>query len=281
MGNASNPSLWAAAQRLAYIEKSAWWRGTVNRQDLQTVFNVSLAQASADLQKYHELNPGALVYNLNRKRYEGSPGMKIAEGSTSLEEALRLFFPGGSDEPIRLSSSAMPLAPEARVDVVSLPQRSGNLRVLRRVFIASLANQLVRIRYLSVHGATDKWRTIRPHAWGHDGNRWHARAWCDQSKEFRDFVVGRIADAEWPQSTDEPLPRDAGWEEFATLKLQPASGLDEAQRAAIAQDYRMDSKGRLTIKVRRAMEGYLRARLHLPMADGNAPAPQLEEIRKA
>ena len=75
MGNATNPEQWAAQERLRFIEKSAFWRGTVNRPDLLAVFRISQAQSSADLQKYQELNPDSLVYNLNRKRYDGAESM--------------------------------------------------------------------------------------------------------------------------------------------------------------------------------------------------------------
>jgi predicted DNA-binding transcriptional regulator YafY len=279
MGNVSNPSLWAAAQRLAFIEKSAWWRGVVNRQDLQAIFGVSLAQASADIQKYHELNPGALIYNLNRKRYEGNVEMRIPEGSTTLEEALRLFFPGGSMERVRFAASGVSSAVASRLDMVALPQRNGQLETLRRVFMASLNASKLRIRYLSVHGSKDSWRVVRPHAWGHDGNRWHFRAWCEESAGFRDFVVGRVVEAEWPQEATDPMPKDAEWEEIVTIKLRPSRNLDAIQRAAIALDYGIPENGVLSVSVRKAMENYLRVRLHLPFADGSAAVAQLEEVR--
>ena len=279
MGNVSNPSLWAAAQRLAFIEKSAWWRGVVNRQDLQAIFGVSLAQASADIQKYHELNPGALIYNLNRKRYEGNVEMRIPEGSTTLEEALRLFFPGGSMERVRFAANGVSASVAARLDMVALPQRNGHLETLRRVFMASLYASKLKIRYLPVHGSKDSWRVVRPHAWGNDGNRWHFRAWCEESAGFRDFVVGRVVEAEWPEEVTEAMPKDAEWEEIVTLKLRPSRSLDAIQRAAIALDYGIPENGVLSVSVRKAMENYLRVRLHLPFADGSAPVAQLEEVR--
>ena len=52
-----------------FIEACAWWKGLVKRQDLAGLFGVSMAQASSDLQRYLELNPGAFVYNLRQKRY--------------------------------------------------------------------------------------------------------------------------------------------------------------------------------------------------------------------
>lgn len=64
-----------------------------DRRDLVAAFGVSLAQASSDLQKYQELNPGALQYHMNRKRYEGAREMRWV-----LIEALRLEA-GGRREP--------------------------------------------------------------------------------------------------------------------------------------------------------------------------------------
>jgi hypothetical protein len=106
MGNATNPEQWAAQERLRFIEKCVFWRGTVNRQDLHRIYGVSQAQASADLQKYQELNPGALVYSLNRKRYEGAPTMRCRLHEPSLEEALVLFLSFlGKEERVEMARS--------------------------------------------------------------------------------------------------------------------------------------------------------------------------------
>ena len=78
----------------------------------------------------------------------------------------------------------------------------------------------------------------------------------------------------------EAMPVDKEWEEMVTLKLRPASGLDAAQRAAIAQDYGIAANGVLTISVRKAMENYVRARLHIALKDGTGAQGQLEEVTK-
>ena len=61
MGNSSNPEQWAVMERLRFIERAAYWRGWIQRQDLAAVYGKGSAQASADFQKYLELNPGALA----------------------------------------------------------------------------------------------------------------------------------------------------------------------------------------------------------------------------
>lgn len=60
-----------------------------------------------------------------------------------------------------------------------------------------------------------------------------------------------------------------------TLRVRPHQGLSEAQRKAVERDYAMRN-GVLKLKVRKAMEGYLRDRLGLTMADGKAQQKLLE-----
>jgi WYL domain len=280
MGNVSNPNQWAVMERLRFIERSAFWRGVVNRQDLVETFGLSMAQASADLQRYQEMNPGALVYNLKRKRYEGAPELTPKLHEPRIEEAMGLFLPGGgqagkvsSFEWLRDGDVG-----ESKVEVLEPPQRRANLTVVRRVFLAVHNEQRLRIKYHSVHSSAAAWRWIRPHAFAHDGSRWHARAWCEKNADHRDFSLGRMSDADWPEDAPPQAVKDNDWIEEVTLTLRPAKGLDEAQKRAIELDYGI-RRGRLKITVRKAMEGYLRDRLHLTLRDGTVPKRPLEIVR--
>ena len=73
---------------------------------------------------------------------------------------------------------------------------------------------------------------------------------------------------------DLPEP-DKDWEQWVTLRVSPHRGLGEGQRKAVERDYAMRN-GVLKLKVRKAMEGYLRDRLGLTMADGKLPIRLLE-----
>ena len=61
---------WYAQHRQDWIEEVLSIFGFINREHLMRKFGVSRPQASADLQHYQKLNPGAVVYNMSRKRYE-------------------------------------------------------------------------------------------------------------------------------------------------------------------------------------------------------------------
>ncbi|MES2996548.1 MAG: WYL domain-containing protein [Verrucomicrobiota bacterium] len=255
MGNTSTKEQWAGRERLALIERTAWWRGVVNRGDLRDVFGISAAQASADLQGYLALNPGALNYNLSTKRYEAAAAMKCILHEPRLEDAVRGFL--GEWVPLEISGGE-----SGKVDVVRPPERRATPDVERRVFLAMEQGLRLVIKYWSVNSARAAKREVAPHGLGHDGARWHVRAWCFENGAFRDFVLSRIETAEWPVEPFPPPHEDADWNERETLRLRPHHKLPEEARKAIERDYKM-SGGVLTVRVRRAMKGYLLARLRV------------------
>ena len=263
MGNTSSRDQWAGRERLAFIERTAWWRGVVNRGDVREVFGISAAQASADLQGYLEMNPGALVYNLSTKRYEARPEMKCALHTPRLEDAVRMFWgervwDGG------LEGGGVP-RPGERVDVFSPPVRRAAAEVERRIFLAMDQGKRLRVNYWSVSSGGGNWRELAPRGLGHDGYRWHVRAWCFKNGGFRDFVLSRIEEADWPAEDFTPPEVDGDWESVETIVLRANHHLDEAQRLTIERDYGM-VEGKLEIRVRRAMREYVLA--HLRVADG-------------
>ncbi len=273
MGNLTNEKQWAAAERLRFIERSAFWRGLINRSDLQGVYGLSSAQASSDLQRYTELNPGALAYNLKLKRYEGVPAMQPVLHEPRLEDAVQLF----------LDSPAQP-APffgqgrngkSDRVAIVDIPQRTASVEAQRAIFQSVLAGKRLRVRYVSFSQRGESWRWIAPHALGNDGYRWHARAWCFENGDHRNFVLGRILRAEWPAPIVDPLPPDRDWSEWVTLRLRPRHGLNKAQQRAVRLEYAMTS-GSVTLRVRKAMRDATLMHLRVPPADGRRILPMLE-----
>lgn len=58
---------WFERQRMEWISKR---RAPFNRADLMAAFDISLPQASNDIQTYLKMFPTALSYNMKKKRYE-------------------------------------------------------------------------------------------------------------------------------------------------------------------------------------------------------------------
>lgn len=264
MANPTNEENWAARERLRRIEVLLWWRGWVGRGDMVEGFGISAAQASGDLQRYAELNPGAMIYHTSRKRYEGTPGMVCVLHEPSFEEAVHTILgaAGGLSRQVGGTSE--------RVAVCVPPLRRAAAVVERRVMLALGQARRLRVKYGSVSGANGRWREIGPHALGHDGLRWHARAWCFENREFRDFVLSRMDEADWPGDVFAPPVADDAWRREVTLVFEANRGLDEEARRAIELDYGMQN-GRLELRVREAMVEYCLAQMRIPEAAGARP----------
>lgn len=56
-------------ERLAWIEETLRVFGFINRAHLMIKFDISMPQASKDLQTFQKLNPGALHYDTSSKFY--------------------------------------------------------------------------------------------------------------------------------------------------------------------------------------------------------------------
>ena len=251
MGNTSNRDQWAGRERQLFIERLAWWKGVVNRGDVRDVFGISAAQASADLQGYQEMNPTALAYNVRAKRYEAGENMVCVMHEPRIEEAVSLFL--GVGVPGVCLAGRMQSA--ATVDFFRPLVREADAVVQRRVFLAIDQGRMLRVKYWSVNSSRGSLREIAPHALGHDGYRWHVRAWCIENGEFRDFVLSRMEVAEWPGDVFTAPVVDEEWERMETVVLQPHPELDEERKKGIIRDYGMKG-GKLKVEVRAAMKEY-------------------------
>lgn len=63
---------WSTRARMTFIRDHLTAHGTLNRGIIMARFGVSQPQASADIKKFMELNPGAMNYNPSRKCFVSS-----------------------------------------------------------------------------------------------------------------------------------------------------------------------------------------------------------------
>lgn len=262
MGNNTNESNWAARERLRRVEVLLWWRGWVGRSDLTEGFGISAAQASGDLQRYAELNPGSMLYQTRRKRYEGAPEMRCVLHKPVFEEAVR-----------ELLGVAVPVAATGespQVAMVDIPARACDPTVARRVMIALLEQRWLAVKYASLKSGTHEWRRIAPTRFGWDGQRWHVRSWCGKNGEWRDFVLGRMSETEWPLDPAENLPEDAAWEKIETVRLTINPELNPEKREALRMDYGLTGDT-LELRVREAMKPYVLANLYIDASQRELP----------
>lgn len=253
------------APRLKFIEWRLFWEGQINRSDLEDRFGISTPQASLDLRYYKEFAGQNIEYNASLKRYVASKDIKpkflrvsanrlLLQLRTWVARVLRredLWF---SEIP------AVGVAPEIGRDV--------RPEILRRVLEAMRTRQALSIRYQSL--TNSRWREIAPHAIAFDGHRWHARAWCCERQEFRDFVLTRIERLGKLKPVTFNPEHDLAWNSTTRLRLCPHPGLTDEQSQAIQRDYDMRD-GVREIEIRLSLAYYFIKRMNLDL-DGLEPA---------
>lgn len=250
---------WGVRQRLQFLERELFWTGKISRQSLMESMGISKAQASIDIASYKKLAGQNLIYDLSNKTYRVSESFAPVFVSTSPHSFL--------DQQIGVCAEYSPL-PFREID-------SSHLRLIHK---AVIDKSWVSIDYQSMTSSGLSSRTIAPHSFVFDGARWHVRAYDFISKEFRDFVLGRIKEAvetklEPPnEELNWETQHDIAWEDEVELVLTPHPGLNPEQRDAICSDYRM-AEGQTVLSVRKACLFYIVSRLRL-LDEADDPAIQ-------
>lgn len=264
MPSTSEKVRWGVEQRLEFIEFQLFWEDGVNRADITERFGLSVPQASKDLAQYQQLAPANVWYDKSGKKYRATETfsplfsepdsasylgqLTRGEGSESAEGANWLMHPPESDQIVPLTRN------------VSAP-------VLRAISKAVREGQAIEIKYQSMnpHCAEPEWRLVSPHAFGHDGMRWHARAFCFRDQKYKDFLLTRTLDSKPSSESVSPSKEDKYWNEFFEIELIPNPNLTNSQKEIIAAEYGMHD-GCVNVTIRMAMLYYFSKRFRFDVA---------------
>ena len=272
--NIAGKSRWGKRRRLEFIDYRLRWNGTVNRGELVKFFRISIQQASADLAHYAHLAPLNMEYDKSRKTYKATvdfqPVINKDSAQTYLSELLGL--------------STGTLAPKVSFiswqpphDFVQLPSRPVNTDTLLRLVRAIKDKDELKVTYQSMRRPVPSIRWITPHALAFDGHRWHVRAWCGETREFRDFVISRIQRISSSQKATMSAETDVWWNKYVEILVKPREGLTEGQRCAIETDFGMKG-GLLRLTCRKALAFYLLRQLRVDRLPDLSPAAQPLEL---
>ena len=273
MGQAGAGLKWGVERRLEFIEFRLFWEGGVNRPDIIEMFDVSVPQASKDLTLYQERAPNNAIYDKSAKRYVASDQFQPRFLKPDPAEYLNQLR-SVSDGILDRSNAWVGQFPS--YDAAPTPVRGVNAQTLRSVTGAIRRSEAIEVRYRFLSRPELRWRWIAPHAIAFDGFRWHARAFCETERTFKDFLLSRILETrnQWPSSATSDT--DTDWHEYVTLEIGPHPELSETQRKVIALDYGMRGE-RAKIPVRKALLYYALRRLGLD-TDPAARCPQAQQI---
>lgn len=244
---------WDVRQRLAVLEASVLWEGSVTTGALTRRFGISRGQASKDFSRYHQIAPNNLRYDPFQKAYFATKTFEPKFMNGSAEEYMLLLEAGHELG----NTMVLPITPSTQnVTVLQVPRRNLNLMIFRDVHHAIRHQCQLRIRYQSLSSPTAKNLVIEPHSMAHDGFRWHVRAYSETHEEFRDFVIGRILKAGRTfDRSEHSAEDDVEWQTMESFTIKAHPGLEPLQKKAIEEDYGMKN-GRLTITTRKALKLY-------------------------
>lgn len=222
---------------------------------------MSVPQASKDLTLYQERAPGNMEYDPRAKRYVAAEKfvLRFLEPDPYIYlSQLRSVAEGA----VPASDSWIAALPSA--DVALTPRRDIDIAVLRKILDASREGASIDVFYQSMNKVRPDpiWRRITPHAFGYDGFRWHARAYCHLEHKFKDFLLPRILEVGGKGEPGEAGEGDWLWHNYFDVVIGPHPGLAASQKKVVAKDYGLD-QGNGVLSVRYAMLFYVLKRLGL------------------
>ena len=269
---ASGVGTFSQRRRLEFIDFRLRWDGRLNRADLTDFFGISVPQASLDIARYGELADGNIEYDASARVYVSTPQFRPAFASSSPVRFLNELLARASGNEEAEERSFLRYWPP--VAMVPSPGRLMNADVLVALQRAIREETGVRVVYQSFSRPQPSERALSPHAFSHDGTRWHARAYCHERGEFRDFVIARILELRGVLPAAKTGADDLAWNTDVTLLLAPHPKLSPAHRRAVELDYGMVG-GQVAFSCREALLFYVLRHLRL---DSEARTPEAQQI---
>jgi len=266
----------ATQQRLQYIELMAYYTGVVTRSDVAKAFGISDAAATKDLKFYSQIAPDNLIYKHNVFGFV--PTTHFEEMFTELEPqyvlpliSANLPFIGETIEQNRLYGVSTEQLP--------LPQRLPGKKIVAQVIRAIKQKTKLSLVYSSLSERnSSETRIIEPHSLVNTGLRWHVRAYCEDTYDFRDFVLSRVQQAQQLSEKAESNPEyDDDWMEPINLQLTPHPNLSEDKRQILMTDYAAKNDV-IEFTVRRALLAYVLQRMSVDTTEDHSLNPNAFQL---
>ncbi|MEZ9404739.1 helix-turn-helix transcriptional regulator [Vibrio sp. 10N.286.48.F5] len=248
------PIRWDLLFRYRMIEVIALWEGRLTTNHLIKSFGIGRQQASKDINTYlTDVAPGNLVYDKQLKGYKPSDCFAQRLTSGHADEYLHIL---SRSEDMTVTFNELDMGFE-NTTMVRPVTRNITPEVLRPLVQAIREKKRVDLSYTSLKNGEEVERIISPHTLVCTPLRWHVRAYCEHSEDYRDFVLSRIRGVPALETKKiKGKEQDELWNTHLSINLIPDSRLTEAQAKVIAHDYGME-KGILAISTNAALVRYV------------------------
>jgi len=253
------------------------WTGRVGRRAVATTFDVSVGHVTQDFQRYREMAPSNLVYDVGRRcfcRTDAFRPIFDSDGPADILQTLAATVPLSPQDRTRLLGFDIPVE-AARPLPATVDQA-----VLINVSNAITGSELLDLSYQSMNTPEPVGRKFAPHALVFTGQRWLVRGWDHRHQEYRDLALGRIIRAKAAGGAG-ALPRDDLWHDQVMLEIGLAEGLSESQAVVTGREFGMGREGgeyRVRLTARKSMVPYVLDNLQAVAVTGGASALPLRVL---
>ncbi len=244
---------WGHKQRLIYIEQQLLWGRCFKARILMDTFGVSRHQASMDIKNYIELFPR------NVKPY--NPLVKYYEPSDDFVPEL-----AGVDPDYPLTHGLVDAHDQPPVEICTSLRRELDNKVVLGVLKHIEEKTTFEAIYASASTPVGSKRVLSPTKIIFASGRLHARAYCHEKGEYRDFALSRFLTSPRPLRINKELPRDALWDRTLTVRIIVNPNLSEDAQALISREFSSILSEPLKIKA---------SLLHYFLQDNNIPVDEI------
>lgn len=236
-------------ERLRYIEFCLKFLGVFSRSDLIDKFGIGTAAASRDISLYKEMAPQNFSHSSNSKNFAlNNSWESLFEFNSS--EVLNLLTGRTvqSNNRSYISNDVLDVIDDPKIDIIASLSR------------AIFNKKVIQVDYFS-NSSGFSTKLLIPHAYIHNGSRWHVRAYDRTKSRFADFLISRFRKLE---NTDEDVldneyqSNDNQWNRIVDLEIIPHP--DYAEPEAVTYEFNMED-GVLKKSIRASSVGYFLQKL--------------------
>lgn len=210
------------------IELIGYWEGEVKASDLVDIFGITRATAYNYINDYISKTPNNLIHDKQQHRYVKTDYFKPQAKDISFEKYLDLLRVSVNENIYSLGLSELK---QSFIYKLNTTQRFNNDEILRCLVKAIKHNLRLDVNYVSLVNPNEEGRVIAPHSLIYTNGRWHTRAWCEKSKQFKDFVISRFrGNPDFLGVNTHTKNLDIDWTLQVELIFEPDSRLSTAQK---------------------------------------------------
>lgn len=214
------------------------WEGRLKRSRLMSLFGLKKTRASQWINEFGEAYPDWTEWNDQTSAHHATPGA-YRDSKTSTPKHNQLCSPIDSYLSVTDSVANVTLERDDGIIWSAFPDFSPpQPEIFSLLYRAIAEGEQVEAIYQSLANPAPHSRTLSPHSIIRAGRRWHTRAFCEETGDFRDFTLGRFCALRPSKRTREKQSQDdIAWVTQVKIEFIPHPGLSEPQQHVIRKEY--------------------------------------------